>query len=108
MVNSDAKVYDGDTLIAESEGMYVVFYDIMADTGIKHRLERGTNKMHKVEFYKWLEDCRCIPRNRGNIDSMLKMWGLDEYNPLYIVQKTEGRMPVQDNIRIDLTNIVYK
>ena len=84
------------------------FYDIMADTGIKHRLERGTNKMHKVEFYKWLEDCRCIPRNRGNIDSMLKMWGLDEYNPLYIVQKTEGRMPVQDNIHIDLTNIVYK
>jgi len=40
--------------------------------------------MHKVEFYKWLEYCRCIPRNRGNIDSMLKMWGLDEYNPLYI------------------------
>lgn len=43
---------------------------------------------------------------------MLKMWGLDEYNPLYIyiyiVQKTEGRMPVQDNIHIDLTNIVYK
>lgn len=84
------------------------FYDIMADTGIKHRLERGTSKMHKVEFYKWLEDCRCIPRNRGNIESMLKMWGLDEYNPLYIVQKTEGRMPVQDNIHIDLTNIVYK
>lgn len=108
MVNFDAKVYDGDTLIAESEGMYVIFHDIMADTGIKHRLERGTNKMHKVEFYKWLEDCRCIPRNRGNIDSMLKMWGLDEYNPLYIVQKTEGRMPVQDNIHIDLTDIVYK
>lgn len=108
MVNFDAKVYDGDTLIAESEGMYVVFYDIKADTGIKHRLERGTNKMHKVEFYKWLEDCRCIPRNRGNIESMLKMWGLNEYNPLYIVQKTEGRMPVQDNIHIDLTNIVYK
>ena len=50
MVNFDAKVYDGDTLIAESEGMYVIFHDIMADTGIKHRLERGTNKMHKVEF----------------------------------------------------------
>lgn len=108
MVNFDAKVYDGDTLIAESGGMYVIFHDIMADTGIKHRLERGTNKMHKVEFYKWLEDCRCIPRNRGNIDSMLKMWGLEEYNPLYIVQKTEGRMPVQDNIHIDLTNIIYK
>ena len=108
MINFDAKVYDGDTLIAESEGMYVVFffYDIMADIGIKHRLERGTNKMHKVEFYKWLEDCRCIPRNRGNIDSMLKMWGLEEYNPLYIVQKTEGRMSVQDNIHIDLINIV--
>jgi len=25
MVNFDAKVYDGDTLIAESEGMYDVF-----------------------------------------------------------------------------------
>lgn len=25
MINFDAKVYDGDTLIAESEGMYVVF-----------------------------------------------------------------------------------
>ena len=108
MVNFDAKVYDRDTLIAESEDMYVAFYDIMADTGIKHRLELGTNKMHKVEFYKWLEDCRCIPRNRGNIESMLKMWGLNEYNPLYIVQKTEGRMPVQDNIHIELTNIVYQ
>lgn len=49
-----------------------------------------------------------VPKVWCNIDSMLKMWGLDEYNPLYIVQKTEGRMPVQDNIHIDLTNIVYK
>jgi len=35
---------------------------------------------------------RCFPETRGNKDSLLKSLGLDHYDPLSIVEKTQGRM----------------
>lgn len=43
------------------------------------------------EFLEFLED-RCFPRTRDNLKLILRDLDLDFYDPLYIVEKTEGRM----------------
>ena len=43
------------------------------------------------DFMEFLED-RCIPRERDGLRYYLEALGLDEYDPLAIVQRTEGRM----------------
>ena len=35
---------------------------------------------------------RCIPRQRAGLREYLEAWGLEEYDPILIIQKTEGRM----------------
>ena len=43
----------------------------------------------------FLED-RCIPRSRAGLREYLEAIGVDKYDPLEIIQKTEGRMS-EDN-----------
>ena len=43
------------------------------------------------DFMAFLED-RCIPRQRDGLRYYLDQFGLDEYDPLAIVLRTEGRM----------------
>ena len=43
------------------------------------------------DFEFFLED-RCFPRERGNCKSILKSMGLTDYDPLQIIEKTQGRM----------------
>lgn len=43
------------------------------------------------DYLNFLEE-RCIPRNRMGINTYLDAIGVDEYNPLDIIMKTEGRM----------------
>lgn len=43
------------------------------------------------DFLYFLED-RCIPRQRAGLREYLETLGLDEYNPLAIIEKTSGRM----------------
>jgi hypothetical protein len=43
------------------------------------------------DFEVFLED-RCFPRERGNCKSILKSMGLTDYDPLQIIEKTQGRM----------------
>lgn len=43
------------------------------------------------EFLEFLED-RCFPRTRDNLKLILRDLKLDFYDPLYIVEKTEGHM----------------
>lgn len=51
----------------------------------------------KLEYPTWenylefLEE-RCIPKSRMGIKTYLEVIGVDEYNPLDIIMKTEGRM----------------
>ncbi len=42
-------------------------------------------------FIEFLEE-RCIPKSRENIHILLEEMGLEEYNPIQIVEKTQGRM----------------
>ena len=41
-------------------------------------------------------DERCIPRQRAGLREYLEAKGLDEYDPLAIIQKTKGRMAEDD------------
>lgn len=43
------------------------------------------------EFQRFLED-RCIPRQRAGLQKYLEALGLEEYDPLAIIEKTGGRM----------------
>lgn len=43
------------------------------------------------EFQRFLED-RCIPRQRTGLQKYLEALGLEEYDPLAIIEKTGGRM----------------
>ena len=44
-----------------------------------------------ADFQSFLEE-RCIPRQRAGLREYLEAIGLDEYAPLAIIQKTDGRM----------------
>lgn len=69
-------------------------------------LERGTHHMTKGDFIGWLEESRCVPRNRLDLKRRLDELDLKVYDPLRIVEKTHGIMYPMDNIRIDITDIV--
>ena len=47
------------------------------------------------EFWAFLEE-RCVPRDRAGLREYLEALGLDEYNPLEILQKTAGHMAEDD------------
>ena len=47
------------------------------------------------DFEYFLAD-RCFPPTRGNVKSILKSLGLTDYDPLQIIEKTEGRMAEDD------------
>jgi len=55
------------------------------------------------EFELFLES-RCVPRSRSNIKSILRDLGVSNYDPLQIIEKTNGRM-AEDNQWIE---IIYK
>ena len=43
------------------------------------------------DFMEFLEE-RCIPRSRVNVENTLAELGLQEYEPILIVEKTQGKM----------------
>ena len=53
------------------------------------------------DFMEFLED-RCFPRTRAHMRLILEDLGLDFYDPLAIVEKTQGRM-AEDFQWIDIT-----
>lgn len=44
-----------------------------------------------LDFLNFLEE-RCIPRDRAGLREYLETIGVDEYDPIEIIQKTFGRM----------------
>ena len=53
------------------------------------------------DFEQFLED-RCFPKTRGNLKQILRDLNLDTYDPLQIVEKTQGRM-ADDDMWIQIT-----
>lgn len=48
-----------------------------------------------ADFEAFLEE-RCVPRQRAGLREYLEALGLEEYDPLAIVQRTQGRMAEDD------------
>ena len=46
-------------------------------------------------------ESRCVPRERDGLQYYLEELGLDEYDPLAIIRKTQGRM-AEDNCSIKI------
>lgn len=81
-------------------------YNTICDYKLRKHLIKGTNTMSYGDFIGWLEESRCVPRNRLDLKRRLDELGLKVYDPLRIVEKTHGIMYPMDNIRIDITDIV--
>lgn len=47
------------------------------------------------DFHVFLQD-RCFPKTRGNVKTVLTELGLQDYDPLQIVEKTNGRTAEDD------------
>ena len=80
---------------------------ICADRTVRDlRAENYTDNLVKTAFgintfpsWEDLEDFleeRCIPRQRAGLREYLEALGLDEYEPIEIIQKTKGRMAEDD------------
>ena len=91
--HADAKaevVFDGTSIIIRPKAAedILLFQSQALKAGHEVvRYERPTWD-HFIEF---LEE-RCVPKSRENINILLKEMGLTEYDPIQIVEKTEGRM----------------
>lgn len=57
----------------------------------------GVNEQPTWEDFEIFLRDRCFPETRGNKKSILRSLGLDYYDPLAIVEKTEGRIS-EDNL----------
>lgn len=52
----------------------------------------GIKKKPTWEDFEYFLESRCLPRGRDHIQQILNSMGLDHYDPLAIIEKTEGRM----------------
>lgn len=89
--------YDSDklctTICADYTDHTISFENSICDV---LRTAFGNNKLPSWENYlQFLED-RCIPRGRDGLRWYLDAIGADEYEPLEIIKKTQGRM-AEDN-----------
>ena len=62
---------------------------------ILHRAFGVTEDPTWEDFQIFLED-RCFPKTRGNVKTILMEMGLRDYDPLQIVEKTNGRTAEDD------------
>lgn len=85
--------YSGDTLcarIAADETEKTVHVENLAADCLK--LPFGNNKNPIWEDYQHFLEDRCIPKTRAGLQEYLEAIGVDRYDPLEIIQKTQGRM----------------
>lgn len=96
--------YDGDVLcttIIVDKSEHTLCVENYIDRIIKTAF--GNNLIPTWEdLQRFLEE-RCIPRARAGLREYLETIGVEEYDPLEIIKKTEGRM-AEDNqwIRIEV------
>ena len=52
----------------------------------------GVKAKPNWEDFEYFLESRCFPRTRDHLKLVLRDLGLDSYDPLAIIEKTEGRM----------------
>lgn len=56
----------------------------------------GNNPLPRWKNFESFLQERCVPKERAGLREYLEALGLDEYDPLQIIQKTRGRMAEDD------------
>ena len=93
----EIRYYNGDTLCTLIYADKTA-QDICAEnyTDILVKTAFGKNSLPTwADLEAFLEE-RCIPRQRAGLREYLEALGLDEYDPLAMIQKTKGRMAEDD------------
>lgn len=87
------RLYDGDVLCST---IYADFTErsIMAENQAVPSIKTafGNNPIPSWKDFQWFLEERCIPRQRAGLREYLETLGLEEYDPLAIIEKTGGRM----------------
>ena len=89
--------YSGNTLcarIAADKTENTVCVENLAVDYLKLPFGKNTNPSW-ADYQHFLED-RCIPKTRAGLQQYLEVIGVDGYDPLEIIQKTQGRMAEDD------------
>lgn len=89
--------YSGDTLcarIAADETEKTVHVENLATDCLKLPFGKNSNPSW-ADYQHFLED-RCIPKTRAGLQEYLEAIGVDRYEPLEIIRKTQGRMAEDD------------
>lgn len=89
--------YDDKTLCTKIAADYIE-KSICIENVTSHVLRTafGNNQEPTWEDYLLFLEERCIPRSRAGLREYLETIGVDQYEPLEIIKKTEGRM-AEDN-----------
>lgn len=87
------RFYDGNTLCSTIYADFTVQTVAVENQSVPLvKTAFGNNPLPSWEdFHRFLEE-RCIPRQRAGLREYLEVLGLDEYDPLAIIEKTGGRM----------------
>lgn len=89
--------YSGDALcarIAADETEQMVCIENLATDYLKLPFGKNPNPSW-TDYRHFLED-RCIPKTRAGLQGYLEEIGVDSYEPLEIILKTQGRMAEDD------------
>lgn len=72
-----------------------------------HLLKRAFGVLEKPTYEQYEEflESRCFPRTRDKMKLMLKEYDIPFYDPMLIIEKTEGRM-AEDDFWIRMERIV--
>lgn len=99
------RFYDGDGLCTT---IYADFTDetFVVENHIEDPVKTafGNNPLPNwADLQAFLQD-RCIPRERAGLREYLEALGIDEYDPLKIIQRTGGRM-AEDHQRLEVDEL---
>ena len=97
------RFYDGDTLCtkicADKTARQLAIENLVSDP---LSTAFGVNVSPTWEEFQAFLESRCVPRARDGLRHYLKELGLDRYEPLAIIRKTQGRM-AEDNCHLEIT-----
>lgn len=87
------RFYDGDILCSTIYADFTEEAVVVEDQAVSPIKTAFGNNLFPdwKDFWHFLEE-RCIPRQRAGLREYLEALGLDEYDPLTILEKTGGRM----------------
>jgi len=87
------RLYDGETLCST---IYADFTEQSVSVENQKvsviKTAFGNNPQPSWEDFQYFLTERCIPRQRAGLREYLEVLGLEEYDPLAIIEKTGGRM----------------